>query len=310
MAVAVGTAAKGRSVSEQIRRVLKRPQLWFGLAVMIPWFVFYVVVAYRPIFMGLWMSVLKYKLLNPSASEFIGIRNFQNVLSYERFWIALKNSATYAVFQYGLTMPLALLISWCIVTVKRGRRFYQFIIFVPVVASLVAISMLFTMLMDPQFGTFNRILRSLGLPTSMWVNGSRSALPSCVAVDVWKGLGFSVLLLSTAMLGVPESLYDAARVDGVNAWQEFRHVTMPLISNVVAMISVLVVNGALQVYITPNILGPGPGTSTLVMNQLIITEAFTNWRFGFGMATSLIVFVLILGLTIFQMRVLQRRWEY
>jgi ABC-type sugar transport system permease subunit len=112
------------------------------------------------------------------------------------------------------------------------------------------------------------------------------------------------------MLAVPESLYDAARVDGTNGWQMFRHITLPLIINTIAMVSVLSVMGGLQVYVTPVVLGPGPGTSTLVVNQLIIDEAFRAWRFGFATATSLVMFVFILILTVIQLRVLQRRWEF
>jgi ABC-type sugar transport system permease subunit len=260
--------------------------------------------------MGFQLSVLKYNLLAPETSEFIGLRNFANVLAYDRFWIALKNTVTYCALQYFLAMPLALLVAWCIVSVRRARPFYQFVIFLPVVVSLVAISMLFKMLMDPQFGTFNQVLRLFGLPTSQWTASSGTALISIVLVDVWKGLGFSVILLSTAMLAVPETFYDAAKVDGANGWQMFRHVTLPLIANSFAMVSVLSVLGGLQVYVMPVILGPGPGTSTLVINQLIIDEAFRAWRFGFATAASLLMFVLILVLTVIQLRVLQRRWDY
>src|SRR4030095_3468716 len=92
---------------------------------------------------------------------------------------------------------------------------------------VVAISMLFRMLMDPQMGTLNYILRSLGLPPSKWIAGSDTALPSIVMVDVWKGLGFTVVLLSTAMLNVPQTLYDAARVDGATGRRLVRTIHMP-----------------------------------------------------------------------------------
>lgn len=296
--------------SIQLRRALRRPQFWFGVGVLAPWLLWYGVFLFRPILMGFWMSVLKYSLLAPAESEFVGLRNFQTVFAYDRFWIALQNTVVYCVLQYALSMPLALLLAWCIVSVRRGRQFYQFVVFLPVVVSLVAISMLFKMLMDPQFGTFNQVLRLLGLPTSLWIAGSNTALISVIVVDVWKGLGFAVILLSTAMLNVPESFYDAARVDGASGWQLFRHVTLPLIANTFAMVSVLSVIGGLQVYVTPVVLGPGPGTTTLVINQLVVDEAFRAWRFGFATATSLVMFVLILALTVIQLRILQRRWEY
>ncbi len=301
---------KRRPLAQRIRRVLAKPQFRFGLIVLVPWAVWYSIFEYRPIFMGLYMSVLRYNLLEPATSRFVGLANFANVFGYDRFWIALLNTAIYSIGTYAVSMPLALLVSWCIVTVKRGEKFYRFIVFLPVVVSMVAIALFFKMLMDPQFGIFNRILRSVSLPTSMWVSGSDSAMASIIGVDVWKGLGFSVVLLSTAMLSVPQSLYDAATVDGVSRWQMVRYVTIPLIANAIAMVSVLNVMSGLQVYVTPTVLGPGPGTSTTVITQLIVDEAFQTWRFGFATAASLVMFVMILALTIFQMRALQARWEY
>ena len=310
----MGVATFGRtsagSLSAKVRRILTRPQFWFGLLVLGIGFGWYVVFWYRPMILGLRMSFLKYNLLFPEESTFVGLKNFQNVLGYERFWTAMKNSFAYAGLSYAIGLPVALIAAWCLVTVSRGRRVYQFILFLPVVVSMVAVSMLFRMLMDPQLGTINHILRSLGLPTPQWIASSKTAMLSIVLVDAWKGLGFTIVLLATAMLNVPESLYDAAKVDGSHSWHLFWHVTLPLIVPTLAMVSILTVMGGLQVYVSVSVLGPGPGTSTLVLNQLIVAEAFRAWRYGFATATSLILFVIILALSYVQLRVLQPRWEY
>ncbi|MHB0859440.1 MAG: carbohydrate ABC transporter permease [Anaerolineae bacterium] len=303
--------ARPRSrLSVRFTALLHHPQFWFGLAMLVPWFIWYAIFLYRPIIQGFWWSFLKYDLLRPSESTFVGLKNFQNVFANARFWIALKNTFTYAVLTYALRIALALFISWFLVIVRRGQKLYQFIVFLPVVVSMVAISMLFKMLMDPQFGTLNQMLRALGLPTSQWIASSDTALISIILVDVWKGLGFSVILLMTAMLNVPETLYDAAKVDGATGWRLFRYLTLPLIAHTLAMVSVLQVIGGLQVYVSVAVLGPGPGTSTLVINQMIVTEAFQQWRFGFATATSLVMFAIILVLTVLQLRVFQPKWEY
>lgn len=294
----------------RMRQVLGRPQFWFGLIVLVPWMLWYIIFLYRPILLGFWMSVLKYDLLEPAQSVFVGLKNFQALFAYNRFWIALRNSFTYAILNYVMGLPTALIISWCLVSVKRGRRVYEFVAFLPVVVSGVAISILFRMLMDPQMGTFNQILRALRLPTSQWINSSDTAMLSIALVDTWKGLGFNVVLLSTAMLNVPQEVCDAARVDGAVGWRLFRHVTLPLIANTLALISVLALMGGLQVYVSVTVLGPGPGTSTLVVNELIVGEAFTSWRFGFAAAGALVMFAIILVITIIQLRVLQPHWEY
>jgi ABC-type sugar transport system permease subunit len=310
MAVIARSDSASRTLPARIRRVLKRPQFWFALVVLVPWLIWYLVFVYRPIFLGLEMSVLKYNLIEPAESVFVGLKNIQDVFTYDRFWIALRNTFAYAGLSYVLMMPVALLVSWCLVSLRRFRRIYEFIVFLPVVVSMVAISMLFRMLMDPQMGTFNQILRMMGLPTGQWINSSDTALPSIVAVDVWKSLGFYVILLSTAMLNIPESLYDAAKVDGATGWKMFRHIVLPLIANTLILVSVVLVIGTLQVYVSVTVLGPGPGTSTLVINQLIVAEGFTSWRFGFATAISLVMFAIILVLTVIQLRVLQPRWDY
>jgi sn-glycerol 3-phosphate transport system permease protein len=312
--VAIRGQRAGRPLTAQIRHVVRRPQFWFGLGVLAVWGTWYVVFLYRPIVLGLWMSFLRYELLNPAESAFVSFDHFRKVLVYERFWIAMRNTVTYTALLYAMTMPLALLASWCIVSVSRGRRFYLFIVLLPVVVSTVAISLLALMLMDPHFGALNQILRLLGLPTSTWIYGSDSALASIVAVHAWKALGFSVVLLSTAMLNVPEPLYDAAKIDGASGWQMFRKVTLPLIANSIATVSVLRVIEGLQTYVLPAILrmraSGGPGESTVVINQLIIDEAFASWRFGFASAAALMMLLFILVVTVIQMRLLQSRWQY
>lgn len=299
----------GRTLAQEFRRTLARPQFWFGLAVLAPWLAWYVVFFFRPVLLGFWMSVTSYNLLNPAETAFVGAENFQAIFAYERFWIALKNTLVYGGLIYLFTMPVALLAAWGIVSVKRGRRFYEFVVFLPVVSSLVAIALLFRMLMNTDIGVFNEILTTLGLPRSRWVNGSETSLISIVLVDAWKGLGFYIVLFATAMLNVPEELYDAARVDGAEGTQLFRHITVPSITNTLLLVSVIIVVGALQVYVSVTLLGPGPGTSTLVLNQFIVDEAFSSWQFGIATSASLVLFVIIMAITIVQLRVLQPRAE-
>jgi len=143
-------------------------------------------------------------------------------------------------------LPLAMAISVCLVNVRRGRNFYQGILFLPVVISLVAVALLFRMLMDPEIGQFNRILNSVGLPSFAWLSSSDTALVTVVGIGVWKGLGFYVVILTAGMLNIPSELHDAATVDGVNGWQRFRFMTLPLIAHTLALVMVILAIGALH----------------------------------------------------------------
>ena len=297
----------GRRVPGRLpfRKVLRRPQFWFGLAVLLPSLAWFGYVAFWPIVRGLWLSLDHYQPVNPSMSRFAGFSNFNLLFTDPTFWTAVKNTLEYAFLVYAVSIPLGLLLAWAITTVKRGSRVYPFIVFLPPVVSLVAVSLLFRMLMDPQSGVFNEMLRALHLPTSQWIFGPGSALYSVVLVAVWQGVGISVLLFAAAMIAVSGSLYEAARVDGANTWQLFRHVTVPGIKPTITLVSVLTLIGGLQVYATPVVLGPGPGNSTLMLNQFIV-EQFQSFNLGLACAAAVCLFAMVLLLTLIQLRILRR----
>jgi len=309
--VAVRSAWQGRRSS--LSRIMRMPQFHFGMIVLIPLIAWYTWFGLGPILRAFWMATVKYKLLQPELSEFVGLRNFVALYQYDRFWIAIRHTLEYAALFYVGMLPTSLLISSCLVAVGRGRNLYQGIIFLPVVVSMVAIALLFKMLMNPEMGQFNRILRALGFPTVRFLGGSESALASVVGVDIWKALGFYVVILTAGMLGIPEEMYDAAKVDGAGPWQRFWRITFPLMGHTIALVSVLMLMHGLQVYtqvvVLPRSPG-GPGTATYVLNLLVYDEAFSNLRFGFATAAAFSLFLIIIVVTLLQLKLLQPRWQY
>ena len=177
----------------------------------------------------------------------------------------------------------------------------------------VSISLLFKMLMNPQLGQINQILRSVGIPPSQFLTSHETALYSVIGVDIWKALGFYVVILTAGMLNIPEEMYDAAKVDGAGIWQRFWRVTLPLLGHTLTLISVLIVMHGLQVFtqvvVMPSQAG-GPGNATYVLNLLVYNEAFTNLRFGFATATAFTLFVFVFVITVVQLRVLRPTWSY
>ena len=298
-----------RSRVATVAKVLRKPQFWFGLIVLLPILAWYAWFAFGPLLRAVWMATVQYDLMNPAASRFVGLKNFQQVFSYPLFWISVQRTVTFSVLVYLGTLPLGVFVSMCLVSVSRGRGFYQFVVYLPVVVSYVAIALLFRMLMDPQTGQFNQILIALGLPTSKWITGPYSALPSIAMIDVWKGLGFHVVIITAGLLGIPEEMYDASKVDGASAWHRFRFVTIPLLGNTLLLESVILVMGTLQAFTNAQVIGCA-GNSCFWISQLVYTEAFTNMRFGFATASAFVLFVFILGLTILQIRFLKPDWQY
>ena len=306
-----GRGAHSQSFGTRLRRIVRRPQFWFGIAVLVPTIIYYFVFSFFPIARGLWLSVVDYDYIRRGDANFVGLENFRSILANPLLGVAVKNTVILGALEFFITLPLALLIASCLVNVRRGMQFYQAAIFLPVVVSLVAVSLLFKFLMDPDVGTFNKILRQLGLPTSRWLSSPSSALPTLAAIDIWKGLGGTVILLTGGLLNIPQELYDAARVDGVNEWQRFWHLTLPLLAHTLALVVVLGVIGSLQHYTAPAVLTQGgPGTSTLVYNMLIVQEGFNKFRFGTAAAAAVLQFAVIFILSMIQLKVLRPKWSY
>ena len=296
----------------RIGRVVRKPQLWFGLLVLVPILVWYALLSFRVNALAFKMAVIDYDLLHPERSVFVGLAHFQTIFEgYKLFWVAGLNTLRYSVMINALMLPVSMVLAYCLAHVARGRDAYQWALFLPVVVSMAAMALLFRSLMDPDTGTLNRMLNSVGLPRSKWITGPRSAMVSIVLVDTWKASGVYTVLLASGLLNIPAQLYDAAKVDGANAWQMFTRITMPLLQHTLMLVVILVTIGSLQVYVSALILtNGGPGTATTMISQFIISEGFTNMRFGLASAASLVLFAVILTITMLQMRVMRTTWEY
>ena len=306
----VSTLSTGE-IAVTVRKALRRPQFWFGIFVFVPTVIWFFIFSYRPILLAFRMSVVDYRLLDPAHSPWMGLKNFQTLLAHDLLWTSAGNTIKYALLVNLGMLPVAMILAYCLVNIIRGRNFYQWAIFIPVVVSVVAVGLLFIMLMDPNKGILNYALKSLGLPTSKWLTGKSSAMLTIAAIDIWKGMGVNIVLLTAGLLNIPQEMYDAAKVDGANAWQVFWKVTIPLLSYTLTFVMVIVAVGSLQVYTSALILtGGGPAHATYMINMYIVDEAFTNLRFGTATAASLFLFAAIMVITLVQIRLFRTRWQY
>jgi multiple sugar transport system permease protein len=306
-------AATTMGVWYVVMKTLRKPQFWFGFTMIVPLLAWYWIFSFWPILQAFRMSTVAYKLLDPGNSPFVGLGNFIKISQHPLFWVSVKNTIMWAVYSFIFHLPLAMLIAVFLSKVKRGRNVYQALIFVPVVVSLVAVSLLFKMLMDPEVGQLNKLLSSIGLPELQWLSSSSSALPTAVVIATWKGLGFFVVILTAGIMNIPSELYDAGRVDGTNPWQQFWLITMPLMSHTILLVTVLLAIGSLQEFTLPTVLfgsEGGPGNSTFLYNLLVYQEAFLDIRFGTATAASLFQFAFILTISVLQIKLLRPSWTY
>jgi ABC-type sugar transport system permease subunit len=293
---AVQVTLQPRGTLHQIRKALMRPQFWFGVMVLLPTLAWYGLFVIGPIVRGLVMALTNQNYLEPDKVRFIGLQNFELVTQHFLFPIATSKTLIYAAELWLFCFPLALLTSMALISIKRGRNFYQFTIFIPVVVSLVAMTLLFKQILDPDTGIVNAGLRALGLPESKFLTDESSALTTVAVIDAWKILGTYMVLLTAGLLNIPQEFYDAAHVDGANGWQVFWRVTMPLLSPILMLVVTMLLIQGLQVYVSAALLpknAGGPGYATTVLSIWLYTEAFTNWRFGFASAIAVWLFLIV-----------------
>lgn len=307
-AVSVPTRSQGLS---RLSKMLKDPQLRFAYTAIVPMLVWYGIFAVWALERGVSLAFMSYHLINPALDKFVGLRNFTAVVHDTMFPLALGNSAIWGVMGNFIGVPICLAIALCLVSVKHGRNLYQTLIFVPVVMSLISVIVLVRYLLDTDIGPIDLILQRLHLPTSTFLQGTTTALPSLVGFALWKGSGVTIVILTAGLLNIPSELMDAARVDGANAWQRFWRVILPLLQPTLNFVIVLGVIGSLQTYTEPKVMtNGGPANSTYMLNMYIYDTGFSNLQFGQAAAASLIEFAITLFLTLVVLRLLQLRWSY
>jgi ABC-type sugar transport system permease subunit len=269
------------------------------------------VFVYFPAVIALGLAFFHFHLRG-AETTWAGLQNFRDALEYRIFWIAVRNTVLYAAVMIPLTVSLALLIA---ALLTRQSRFYGALrtaVLLPYVTPVVATSIGWLWIFNPQYGVANSALHALGLPELPWLQSTTWALPSVAIYTLWHGLGFDVIVACAALAAVPRQVVEAARVDGAGPWRIFRSVTLPLISPTVFFLVVVTTIGALQTFSQIYALSGGQGgpdfaTTTLLF--LIYRTAFTYYHFSYGAAMALMLVVLILALTLLQ-RWLSRRWVF
>ncbi|WP_130381527.1 sugar ABC transporter permease [Kribbella sp. VKM Ac-2569] len=226
-----------------------------------------------------------------TTSPFVGLSNYTFVLHDSVFWSSMRNVLIFGVAGFVLGNALSLGMAIAVNRVRRGKAFFRTAFYLPGVFSVVVIGMMFSWLLAPNAGIVNRLLGGVGLSGLQhnWLEDPGTALPAVAAVFLWYHWGFGFILYLAGLQDVPVELYEAADLDGAGGWAKFRYVTWPDLLPVTAIVSLLTLLGALQVFGTVQVLtNGGPGDHTMVPTLRIYQEAFTNQRFGSAAAMSVI----------------------
>lgn len=270
--------------------------------------IFYTTIFLIPFGTAIWLSFQNWDFL--TTPKFVGLRNFAKALTDDYFWQALRVSLLFSAVEIALGVSFALLLALALSHVRnKPQRFFLILYYLPVVTPTVASVYLWRWLYRPTGGTLNALLASLGLPEQPFLASPDQALWCITAMVIWANVGGAAVILLAGMNDVPESLYEAARLDGAGFWQMFFKITMPLIRPVLVYQVVVSVIGTVQMF-EPFFLIPGPGFSTRTLSLYTYQLGFQTLNLGYGAAVSLIIFVLLLFATVFQLQRWQVNWEH
>jgi multiple sugar transport system permease protein len=262
-----------------------------------------------PLLFAIGMSFTRWDLISPPT--FIGLSNYEKLfLEDESFRIAIKNTLFFTV----LSVPTGTIISLILANILnqkiRGTTFYRTAYFLPVVSSSIAVALVWAWVFNPDFGLVNEILSTFGLPRLKWLASSTWALPAVVIVSVWRGIGPSTVIFLAGLQGISQELYDAAKIDGANTRQLFRHITIPMLSPTTFFVIVVSIIGSFKVFdIIYMMTRGGPGRASMVLVYYIYEHAFRWFGMGYAASIAFVLFVVILILTLIQLR-LSGRWVH
>ena len=270
----------------------------------------FVVFVFGPIIASLILTLFRWDGL--SSATFVGLDNYRTLLHDPLVRTVLQNTVVFVVGDVAIKMALALILA---VLAHRylGRilnTLFRGIIFFPVIVSGVAVGIIWQWLMNTSLGMINYYLGSINLPQVAWLDSSATALWSLILVDVWRNVGFSFVVFTAGLQGISQQLYEAAAVDGAGEWSRFRSITLPLLSPTTYFLLVINLIGAFQFFDLSYVMTDGgPGDSTRTIVYYIYDTGFRFFRFGYASTLSMVLFLILVALTLLQVR-MSRRWVF
>src|SRR5262245_11128749 len=280
-----------------------QPGWWFVAPALLVIVVFFAV----PVGAGFLLSftdVDVYAIGDPRHVRVVGLANYARLVREPRFWIALRNTAYFVLvggpLSVAASLGAALLVN---ARLARWKAFFRTVFFLPVVTTLVAVAVVWRYLYHPRLGLLNEILDLVGVPPIDWLGDPRFAMPALILLAVWKNFGFNMVVFIAGLQSIPERLYEAALLDGANAWQRFRHVTLRMLAPTTVFVALITMIGYFQLFAEPYVMTQGgPAESTLSVVLLMFEEGFRWWNVGYGAAIAFVLFAIVLALTVVQLR--------
>ena len=282
----------------KLSAMAKKEERWAWLFIASPFIGFLLFMAY-PIVFAVIASGSKWTGLNSLWGNMVGLGNYIKILHDKHFWQALLTTVIYMI-GIPIGMILGMTIAMGLNRKIPGKRLLTTMYYVPVVSSLVAVSILWAWVFNYDYGLLNGIYKALtGAHGPNWLGDETMVKISLIIFMVWKGLGSSIILYLAGLQNIPRDYYEAAMIDGANGWQKFKSITLPLLSPVTFYILITSMIGGFQVFVEVKVMTPsgGPNYSAATVVFYLTEKAFDNWQLGYGCAVAVILAIIIFIIT-------------
>ncbi len=290
----------------------QRKALWAYVFLLVPMF-FYITVRFGPTLFAMAVSLRTWDILS-ADKPWAGLANYRTLFADPVFFKSLRNTVLYVVLSVPLELVIGLAFALLLQAALRARALYRALYFIPYITSTVAVSWVWRWIYQPGYGPLNKLLSLAGLPQQQFLISPDQALPSIVVVLVWQALGFFIIIYLAGLESIPGEFYEAAKIDGAGGWSLFWHITLPLLNPTLVFLGVIGTINALQVFtqvLNMSYQGQGgPLNATKSLVLFVYQQAFQSFKMGYASAATVVLFVLILVITLIQLKVTTRRVEY
>lgn len=280
-----------------------RGETLLALAMTSPAVVLLLVFFVVPVALMFGLAFTNARLISPRPAEFVGLDNFVSLFGDSLFWASLRNTAYFALVVVPAQAGLALLLAVLVNAKVRGRNFFRTVYFVPVVTSMVVVSLLWRFIYEPD-GLLNQLIRAVSFGTlegTDWLNNPSTAMPAIMLMSIWQAVGFHMVIWLAGLQTIPPELYEAAALDGAGGWQLFRHVTWAGIRQTRTFILITITIGAFSLFTQISVMtqgGPLDSTTTVVF--MAVRTGYEQHATGYAAAVSLVFFVVVLAISLVQ----------
>lgn len=286
-----------------------KQQAIFGILFIMPWFIGFLIFGLYPMIMSIYYSLCRYDVLR--IPQFIGFGNYQKLIFEDPyFWKSISNTLFYTVLRVPFSILGSLLLAVLVNNAVKGVKVFRTIFFIPSIVTGVVLSVVWLWMFNPQFGLINSFLAYMGIPGPLWLLDPDWSKPAMVLMSVWSIGGGRMLVFLAAIQNIPLHLYEAVDIDGGGWWAKFRNVTIPMLSPVIFLWTIMEIIFSLQVFVEAYIMTQGgPLNSTMFYNLYLYNKAFNDFEMGYASALAWLLLIISLIITIIQFKI-SKKWVY